>query len=104
MGNFPFTDRMRGQYDTFVFQATRAIFTRTVERRVAGHTLFFTSETVKYDARIEFTFDDSTDTHGISGQEMCVIYRKDPKGFQYEQKKLSDGYGVDTTDLKEVHQ
>jgi len=53
----------------------------------------------KYNASIELVLDESSDTHGIHGEHMCVSYRTHPKEFRFETKKLADGFGVDANDL-----
>ena len=53
----------------------------------------------KYNASIDFIMDDSSDSYGIILPEMIVSYRKSPKSFQCDDKKLSDGYSIQANDL-----
>lgn len=52
-----------------------------------------------YNASIDFIFDNSSDSCGIIDPKMIVSYRKSPKSFQCNDKKLTDGYYIDANQL-----
>ena len=53
----------------------------------------------KYNASIDFTADDGSDWHGITGEKMVVSFRQD-KSCKYKDYTLADGQSyVEASDL-----
>jgi len=53
----------------------------------------------KYNASIDFSCDDCSDWHGITGEKMVVSFRKG-KTFKYEEHTLADFQSyVDASDI-----